>query len=122
MEKDYEIGMNYIYGDLEQYHFIRYFGITKTSANFHKIPENWILRFCWADKKGILYLKKAEGRKICIEINPCREFEDGDRHSVFYEVIREIKELNMNGSKEVCSKLEEIVQKEIREKSRPYMK
>lgn len=114
MVNDYESGMNYVYGDLEQYNLVRYLGITKTSSNLHKIPENWILRFYWADKKGNCYLRKENGRKICIDINSHREFEEGDKHAVLYEILREIKEFHIKGSKEFCSNLEEIVQRELR--------
>ena len=113
-----ERGMNYIYGELEQYHFLRYFGVTKTTANFHSIPKNWILRFYWADKNGDFCIEKINKKGPCVEINPHREFPEGDRHAVFYEIIRELKKMRMKGSKEVCSKIEEIIQKELLENPR----
>lgn len=101
MDNNYEWGISYAnkYGE-----------ITKITDNLREIPEDWILRFYFKDKRGNIFLKHKKNREICIEINAHYISKEGELYSEMFAIARELRE---NGKKRIALSIENIIQKEI---------
>ena len=45
-------------------------GVSKVISNLDEVPADWVIRFYYKDNNGYNFLKRKEGRELCVDISP----------------------------------------------------
>ena len=70
--------------------YIMKMGYVRITDNVGKIPEDWIARFYYADKRGNVFLKNKKGRKLCAILNPGIDLYSDDYMVLIHEEIKKM--------------------------------